>query len=78
MTSSVTPHFPPPLSYDVKDLPAAFEPYRDDFDDSAFVSYAKTKGFLHTAGGQVSSTRRSGTSTLWRTVQIVDAGSVHC
>ena len=43
-----------PVSYDVRELPAAFEPYRSDFDDAAFVSYAKTKGHLHTAGGQVS------------------------
>ncbi|EGD73448.1 hypothetical protein PTSG_05152 [Salpingoeca rosetta] len=38
--------------YDIDDLPSIYEPSRKDFNEAAFVAYTKTKGVLHTAGGQ--------------------------
>eukprot|EP00055_Hartaetosiga_balthica_P011981 m.56418 g.56418 ORF g.56418 m.56418 type:complete len:724 (-) comp7798_c0_seq3:3104-5275(-) len=38
--------------YDISELPAIYEPSRSDFHESGFISYVKTKGTFHTAGGQ--------------------------
>jgi hypothetical protein len=35
----------------VLSLPASYEPVHADFNEASFVSYAKSKGILHTAGG---------------------------
>lgn len=37
---------------DLKDLPPMHQPSRPDFNEAAFVAYARSKGTLHTAGGQ--------------------------
>ena len=37
---------------DVTELPHMYEPTHPLFSDGAFTSYARTKGILHTAGGQ--------------------------
>eukprot|EP00043_Microstomoeca_roanoka_P014979 m.149237 g.149237 ORF g.149237 m.149237 type:complete len:754 (-) comp16155_c1_seq1:177-2438(-) len=38
--------------YDIEELPPVYEPANEDFNEAAFIAYAKTKGVLHTAGGQ--------------------------
>lgn len=41
-------------SYDVAELPDTLEPSSREFTDAALTNYARTKGILHSAGGQVS------------------------